>query len=436
MPSLSPQTAAPVSQTPTNLALTGLASANTECLNQWARKAIDGIATGGNRYEGCNTPGSFIMVDLGKDTLNHIDTVIIKNRCDCCGGRLKLFHVEVLDADKNVVWSQYHGGTVGNCVVKTFQVNGGEGAVGRWVRLRYDDSYTGILHIAELEAWGYRVSVPASSPEIKELALNRPATQSTTYRSHLGAEKGNDGNFDNTFHTHCGSWPWWEVDLGVESFVQDVWITNRKNCCGGRLRDATVSLLDSDRNVVETRLIKGSVGNGKLVQKVFNEDTSFGRYIKISMNRNDCLHLAEVQVNGYHTMGMPTASPTPSLVNLSVGKPAIESTTISSGHNPGQAVDGNDQSYTHTKCWTGINQWWQVDLESSSTTIANIEVVNRLNCCGGRLHDYTIGFYDDAEALIDSKFVPGGNGNRKTVSIGKYRGYRGNHHLHIFQLTY
>ena len=360
------------------------------------------------------------MVDLGKDTLNHIDTVIIKNRCDCCGGRLKLFHVEVLDADKNIVWSQYHGGTVGNCVVKTFQVNGGEGAVGRWVRLRYDDSYTEILHIAELEAWGYRVSVPASPVEITELALNRPATQSTTYNSNVPASKGNDGNFDNNFHTKCGSWPWWEVDLGVESFVQDVWITNRKNCCGGRLRDATVAILDSDRNVVETRLIKGSVGNGKLVQKVFNEDTSFGRYIKISMNRNDCLHLAEVQVNGYHTMGMPTASPTPSLVNLSLNKPAIESSTYNNaGGGPSKAVDGNEQSYTHTKCWTGINQWWQVDLESSFTTIANIEVVNRLNCCGGRLHDYTMGFYDDAEALIDSKFVPGGNGNRKTVPIGE-----------------
>ena len=53
-------------------------------------------------------------------------------------------------------------------------------------------------------------------------------------------------------------------DLGVESFVQDVWITNhRVNCCGGRLKDALVDLLDSDRNLVESRLIKGAVGNGK-----------------------------------------------------------------------------------------------------------------------------------------------------------------------------
>lgn len=71
LPTLTPQTAAPVSQTPTNLALAtrgSLASANTECVNQWARNAIDGIATGDNRYEGCMTAGSFIMVDLGKDT--------------------------------------------------------------------------------------------------------------------------------------------------------------------------------------------------------------------------------------------------------------------------------------------------------------------------------------------------------------------------------
>lgn len=95
-------------------------------------------------------------------------------------------------------------------------------------------------------------------------------------------------------------------DLGVESFVQDVWITNhRVNCCGGRLKDALVDLLDSDRNLVESRLIKGAVGNGKKPQKVFNEDTSIGRYVRISMSRNDCLHLSEVEVFGYHTMLVP-----------------------------------------------------------------------------------------------------------------------------------
>ena len=151
---------------------------------------------------------SLLLYFLSLLRLSHIDTVVIKNRADCCGGRLKLFHVEALDPQKTVLWSAYHAGSVGNGVVKTFSVNDGAGIEGvRWVRLRFDDSHQDYLHIAELEAWGYQTSLPPNPPEIYELALNRPATQSSTYGSGV-ASKGNDGNFVNDFHTKCGAWPW------------------------------------------------------------------------------------------------------------------------------------------------------------------------------------------------------------------------------------
>jgi hypothetical protein len=79
-------------------------------------------------------------------------------------------------------------------------------------------------------------------------------------------------------------------------------ITNRVDCCGGRLRDATVELLDENGNLVESRYIEGSVGNGQVVQKVFNEETSLGRYVQVSFKRVDCLHMGEVKVYGYHLM--------------------------------------------------------------------------------------------------------------------------------------
>ena len=164
------------------------------------------------------------------------------------------------------------------------------------------------------------------------------------------------------------------------------------------------------------------MGNGKKPQKVFNEDTSIGRYIRISMSRNECLHLSEVEVFGYHTMGMPSASPTPTVVNLSLNKPAVESSTYNNaGGGAAAAVDGNDNSFTHTNCWTGINQWWEVDLGSVDQTIVSIEIVNRLDCCGGRLHDFTISFHDETKTQIDSIFNAGGIGNRKTFPVGKYR---------------
>ena len=258
---------------------------------------------------------------------------------------------------------------------------------------------------------------PAEPPEIYEMALGRPATASSIWGSGVPS-KGNDGNFNNIFHTQCGDagGPWWQVDLGVDSFVQDVFIKNRPDCCGGRLKNADVELLDGDGNVVESKRIVGSVGNGQTLQKVFNEHTSIGRYVRVKMG-GDCLHFAEIQVNGYHLMAHPTSSPTPTLSNLSIGKPASQSSTYTASMGPEKAVDGIDETSTHTHCWKGINQWWEVDLEDVYT-IATLKMVNRLACCGGRLHDFTISFLDENKELVDSIFNSGQMGNRKTYDVG------------------
>ena len=104
------------------------------------------------------------MVDLGLDTINYIEKIVIKNRKDCCGGRLKRFHVDLLDADRNVVYTQYHYGTVGNGGVREFVVD--DGTVARFARVRHDDSHKDCFHIAELEVWGYPTELPASPEPI------------------------------------------------------------------------------------------------------------------------------------------------------------------------------------------------------------------------------------------------------------------------------
>ena len=112
------------------------------------------------------------------------------------------------------------------------------------------------------------------------------------------------------------------------------------------------------------------------------------------------------------------------LPNVALNKPATESSTYNNaGHGAQGAVDGNDNSFSHTNCWKGINQWWRVDLEEEYT-IHEIEVVNRLDCCGGRLHDYIIDFLDEALVEVDSIHVPGSNGNKKTLSVDFVTGAR------------
>lgn len=418
-PTGAPITAAPVVAAPTNLAMKGLASADSECYNGFARKAIDGNADTSN-HSCCNADGTrWLLVDLGKDTVNYIDEIVIKNRGDCCGGRLKSYFVEVLDAEKNVVWtSVFQSGWVGTGQVRTFTPDGG--AVGRFARLRYEDSYKSCMHVAELEVWGYPLELPAAQPEIHEMALNRPTSATPSFNENTGPEKANDGISDTIYHSKCNDIPWWIVDLGVESFVQDVTITNRRACCGGRLRAATVAILDDDMNVVDARFIMGAVGNGQVVQKVFNEDTSFGRYVKLSFNRQDCLHMDEVAVNGYHTMAQPTAAPTPTLVDLSSGKPASQSSTFQT-QNAALVVDGDDSTFSHTKCYEGYAQWWKVDLEGTYT-IASVNMVNRQDCCGGRLHDFDILFLDGDMNVVESIFNSGGLGNHKTFNTGLING--------------
>ena len=107
------------------------------------------------------------------------------------------------------------------------------------------------------------------------------------------------------------------------------------------------------------------------------------------------------------------------LPNVALNKPASESSTYNhAGGGASKAVDGNDNSFHHTKCFTGSQQWWQVDLEDTFT-IVSMEVVGRLDCCNGRLHDYDIYFMDSNMTVVDSIYVPGQNGLRKTISTGK-----------------
>lgn len=107
------------------------------------------------------------------------------------------------------------------------------------------------------------------------------------------------------------------------------------------------------------------------------------------------------------------------LPNLALNKPATQSSTFGSDpDNAAKTVDGNDNSFAHTKCGQGYHQWWQVDLEDTFT-ISSMEVVGRLDCCNGRLHDYDIYFMDSNMTVVDSIYVPGQNGNRKTISTGK-----------------
>lgn len=84
----------------------------------------------------------------------------------------------------------------------------------------------------------------------EDVALNKPATESTTYPG-TSPSWGNDGDFDTQQHTFGSGGgeknPWFMVDLGGEFLVQKLRIWNRPDACGSRLF-ATGSVCNGDAN--------------------------------------------------------------------------------------------------------------------------------------------------------------------------------------------
>jgi Carbohydrate esterase, sialic acid-specific acetylesterase/Chitobiase/beta-hexosaminidase C-terminal domain/F5/8 type C domain/Secretion system C-terminal sorting domain len=141
------------------------------------------------------------------------------------------------------------------------------------------------------------------------LALNKTASQSSTYTDASRAVDGNtSGIFNNNSvtHTFADANAWWQVDLGAINNIDAVKLFNRTDCCGERLSDFYV--LISDVPFTSTALTTTLAQAG--VKSYFfsgaagvQTDIAFGvtgRYVRVQLKTTTAsfLHLAEVQVMG------------------------------------------------------------------------------------------------------------------------------------------
>ena len=154
-----------------------------------------------------------------------------------------------------------------------------------------------------------------TNPE--NLALNQPSSQSSTYGLGL-ASIGNDGDTDGSrgpwgnaslAHTQREEHPWWQVDLGPQSEIQEVKLYNRTDCCQSRLRDFYVFVSDVPfgsgmslndllaDNSISSTFFSGIASN--LESILLN---SSGRYLRLQLSSpNEILHFAEIEVMGCAT---------------------------------------------------------------------------------------------------------------------------------------
>lgn len=104
------------------------------------------------------------------------------------------------------------------------------------------------------------------------------------------------------------------------------------------------------------------------------------RYVKLVVNRNECMNLVEVKVYGAPISSSVSSSS--SGENVAKGKPVTASSTYRNDMVAGNLTDGSYSTMAHTSCKE--NPWIEIDLKESFS-IEKLEIFNRLDCCSERI---------------------------------------------------
>ncbi len=224
-----------------------------------------------------------------------------------------------------------------------------------------------------------------------------------------------DGNtngqyFDGSVtHTLSQSLDWWQVDLGQVRPISEVVLWNRTDCCGNRLSNFRLSILDESGAVVTAQDFYVSSGFVGVSESWSLSSTTIGRFVRIEKLGNGrgntrLLSLAEVQVFGAEPGGRVPIGEVKNLA-LENGAVATQSTTSWDGL-ASLAIDGNtngryfDRSVTHTDSRPGT--WWQVNL-GQDRSISEVVLWNRTDCCANRLSNFRLSILDASGGVVTSR---------------------------------
>ncbi len=376
-----------------------------------AIRAVDGNTDGDNVNQSVShttrESQPWWQVDLGKVT--SIGEVIIYNRTDCCSERLADFDVLLSNDGSNWQTAASFAGTAPTRTALPIYESG------RFVRVRLRG--TNYLSLAEVQVYAQQ-----------NLAVGKLATQSSTY-SGAEAARAVDGNTDGIYanqsvsSTHMQNQPWWQVDLGAVANIREVDIYNRTDCCSERLADFDV-LLSNDGSNWQTAASFAGAAPTRTALPI----SGSGRFVRVQLRGADAyLSLAEVRISGRP--------------NLAAGKLATQSSTYG-GAEAIRAVDGNtdgdnvNQSVSHTTLES--QPWWQVDL-GKVTSIGEVVIYNRTDCCSTRLADFDVLLSNDGSNWQTAASFAGAAQTRTALSISGSGRFvrvrlRGTNHLSLAEV--
>jgi hypothetical protein len=145
----------------------------------------------------------------------------------------------------------------------------------------------------------------------ENLALNKNAIQSTTLAGSGQANKAVDGNTNPNYNagsctsTNGVELGWWAVDLGQETPIGRVRITQRNDCCPGLLSNFWIGLTNVSPFVTAPQMNSnttsvcayhaGALPEGVPTDVICHPNTLPGRYLFIKHNYAQWLQLCEVE---------------------------------------------------------------------------------------------------------------------------------------------
>ncbi|MEZ5299157.1 MAG: discoidin domain-containing protein [Verrucomicrobiales bacterium] len=264
-----------------NVAPTGTATQTSTHQAGPPERAIDGDLTNFSHTASPN-PGEWRLDLPGPEEIHQI---IIHNRDNCCPERMRDISFDILDEGGTVIFSsqllnaENALGSPPFIEIDVFAENGDAPVAGKSVIVRRapdldhsgapgqtsnDDAY--VLAMGEFIVMAEDIAAEPPDPlVIRNLAPEGTASQSSTNGA-FTADRAIDGEVGNFTHTLASDLdPTWTLDLGKVSLINELIIRNRGDgCCPSRLRDITVSILDTDGTTVvwESELLNPENADG------------------------------------------------------------------------------------------------------------------------------------------------------------------------------
>ncbi|XP_074649170.1 uncharacterized protein LOC141904481 [Tubulanus polymorphus] len=369
-----------------------------------AGNAIDGNTdtryhSGGCSHTAASVPGApWWMVDL--QAVYEVKAVTLLNR-DKAPERLGNFTIIV--SRDSVTSNLEHVDQSSVCAFQSEPIKASEmkqfdcTMTGRYVTVTKPEGSE--LTLCEVYVWASDEPLSLYSTEaLRNVALNRPAYQSTTYADAGRAVDGNNNTRFGDGSCSCTKpsrkFIWWMVDLQAVYEVKAVTLLNRGDCCAQRLENFKIivsreNVTSNLEHVDPSSVCAFQSESMKASEKKQFDCTITGRYVTVTKPEGSALTLCEVYV--WANDGPLSMYSTEALRNVALNRPAYQSTTFA---DAGGAVDGN----TNTRFGAGSCSstegsprfiWWMVDLQAVYEVKA-VTLLNRGDCCAERLGNFKI----------------------------------------------